>query len=109
MFTKYMCTVYIYFVYINSHICMYIFKEYMLYLCLINIIYTNIYMYIYIYIYIYICVCVCKYFLNTCMCVHLYIHNKYTQYTHILCKHKLLFLDAMNRLTAIIILCYNTL
>ncbi len=33
----------------------------------------------------------------------LYIHNKYTQYTHILCKQKLLFwmrLIAINRLTA---------
>ncbi len=29
----------------------------------------------------------------------LYIHNKYT---HILCKQKLLFLDAINRLTALI-------
>ncbi len=29
----------------------------------------------------------------TCTCVYLYIHNKYTQYTHIgiLCKQKLLF------------------
>ncbi len=51
-------------------------------------IYKYIYVYIYIYIYIYVCVCV-NIFLNTCMCVHLYIHNKYTQYTHILCKHKL--------------------
>ncbi len=27
------------------------------------------------------------------MCVYLYIHNKYTQYTHILCKQKLLFVN----------------
>ncbi len=27
----------------------------------------------------------------TCMCVYLYIHNKYTKYTHTLCKQKLLF------------------
>ncbi len=34
----------------------------------------------------------CKYFRNIyCMCVYLYIHNKYTKYTHILCKQKLLF------------------
>ncbi len=45
------------------------------------------------------------------MCVYLYIHNKYTQYTHIyiyiLCKQKLLFwmrLIAINRLTALIII-----
>ncbi len=34
-----------------------------------------------------------------------YIHNKYTQYTHTLCKQKLLFwmqLIAINRLTALI-------
>ncbi len=37
------------------------------------------------------------------MCVFLHIHNKYTQYTHILCKQKHLFcvrLIAINRLTA---------
>ncbi len=39
------------------------------------------------------------------MYVYLYIHNKYTQYTHILCKQKLLFwmqLITINRLTALI-------
>ncbi len=42
------------------------------------------------------------------MCLYLYIHNKYTQHTHILyilCKQKLLFwmwLVAINRLTALI-------
>ncbi len=45
----------------------------------------------------------CKHFQNICcMCVYLYIHNKYTQYTHILCKQKLLFwmrLFAINSLT----------
>ncbi len=31
----------------------------------------------------------CKYFQNIyCMYVYLYIHNKYTQYTHMLCKQK---------------------
>ncbi len=37
------------------------------------------------------------------MCLYLYIHNKYTQYTHILCKQKLLFwmrLITINHLTA---------
>ncbi len=34
------------------------------------------------------------------MCLYLYIHNKYTQYTHILCKQKLI-LDAINRLIAL--------
>ncbi len=38
------------------------------------------------------------------MCVYLYIHNKYTQYTHILCKQKTFILDEINhdnRLTAL--------
>ncbi len=35
------------------------------------------------------------------MCVYLYIHNKYTQYTHIHYVNKLI-LDAINRLTALI-------
>ncbi len=37
------------------------------------------------------------------MCVYLYIHNKYTQYTYTYCKQKLLFcmrLIAINHLTA---------
>ncbi len=41
--------------------------------------------------------------------VFIYIHNKYTQYTHVLCKQKLLLwmqLIAINRLTALIILYY---
>ncbi len=43
------------------------------------------------------------------MGVYLYIHNKYTQYTHILCKQKLLFwmwLIVINRLTALIYTLY---
>ncbi len=44
----------------------------------------------------------CKYFQNIyCMCVYLYMHNKYTQYTR---KQKLLFwmrLIAIKRLTAL--------
>ncbi len=49
------------------------------------------------------------FFLNIYMhvCVFIqYIHNKYTQYTHILCKQKLLFwmrLITINRLTAFIL------
>ncbi len=42
------------------------------------------------------------------MCLYLYIHNKYTQHTHILCKQKCLFwmrLITINHLTA---LTYNT-
>ncbi len=46
----------------------------------------------------------CKYFQNIyCTCVYLYIHNKYTQYTHILYKQKLI-LDAINRCPALIII-----
>ncbi len=51
--------------------------------------------------------------LNIYMCLHLYIHNKYTLYTHILCKHFFFFakvnknmLDAINRLTHIYIYIY---
>jgi len=39
------------------------------------------------------------------MCVYLYIQINYTLYTHILCKHKLLFwmrLIAINRFPAIV-------
>ncbi len=48
---------------------------------------------IYIYIkYKNINVYTCKYFLNIyCMCVYLYVHNKYTQYTYIY-----FILDAIN-------------
>ncbi len=35
-----------------------------------------------------------------CMCVYLYIQNKYTQYTNILCKQKRI-LDAIKRLTSL--------
>ncbi len=45
------------------------------------------------------------------MCVYLYIHNKYAQYIHKLCKQKLLFwmrLITINRLTALYISqCYS--
>ncbi len=48
------------------------------YIELINIIYfLNVYMY-------------------TCMCVYLYRHNKYTQYTHIYYVNKTFILDMIN-------------
>ncbi len=34
------------------------------------------------------------------VCIYIHIHNKYTQYTHILCEQKLI-LFAINRLTAL--------
>ncbi len=37
------------------------------------------------------------------MCVYLYIHNKYTQYTLIYYANKTFILDAINRLTALIL------
>ncbi len=40
------------------------------------------------------------------MCVYLYIDNKYTQYTHILCKQKLLFWRFLKRLNVIYIYIY---
>ncbi len=49
-----------------------------------------------------------KYFQNIyCVYLYIYIHNKYTEHTHILCKQKLLFcmqLIAINCLTALIFL-----
>ncbi len=43
-----------------------------------------IYIWYNLYEYKYIQVNTCKYFQNIyCMCMSLYIHNKYTQYTHI--------------------------
>ncbi len=40
-----------------------------------------------------------------CMCVNLYIHNKYTQNTYQLCKQNFI-LDAINHLTALVLLYY---
>ncbi len=64
----YIVCVYIYYAYINTHTCMYIFMKNMLYIkyiCNFNVININ----------------TCKYFLNICcMCVYLYIIN--IQYTH---------------------------
>ncbi len=40
------------------------------------------------------------------MCVYLYIHNKYTQHTHIYCVNKTFILDPINRLTALISIIY---
>ncbi len=37
------------------------------------------------------------------MCLYLYIHNKYTQYTHIYCVNKNFYFDAINRLTALVL------
>ncbi len=74
------CTVYVYYVYINTHTFMYIFKK--------NVLSLHMkYMYICYNLceYKYIHISACKYFLNICcICVSLNIHNKYTQYTHIM-------------------------
>ncbi len=64
---------------------------YILNICIYNINYINIYMKI-----------LSKYIQN--VCVFIYIHNKYTQYTHILCKQKRLFwmqLIVINHLAAL--------
>ncbi len=63
--------VYICYVYINTHTGMYIFQKYML--CLYNVYILNICIYNVNYMNI----------IYTCMCVHSYLHNKYTQYSHI--------------------------
>ncbi len=69
-----MCVYTVYYVYINTHTCMYIFKK--MYVYILNIfIYDINDMNVNIYIY--------KYFQNICcISVYLYIHNKYTQHTH---------------------------
>ncbi len=84
---KWVCTVYIYYVYINTHTCIYIFKKNMSHLYIKYIyIWYNLYEYKYIY------VNTCKYFQNMCcMCVSLYMHNKYTQHTHIYYVNKNLY------------------
>ncbi len=70
-------TVYVYFVYINTHTCI----KYLRKICYVSIFYIFIYDIIYEYKYIHINTC--TYFQNiSCMCVSLYIHNKYTQYKH---------------------------
>ncbi len=47
---------------------------------------------IYIDLYIkYMCIYIQILFTFIHMCVYLCIHNKYTQYTYIVCKHKLLY------------------
>ncbi len=65
-----------------------------------------------LYEYKYIHVNACNFFPNICcMCVSLYINNKYTQYTHKLCKQKLLCwmrLITINHLTALIIVSAST-
>ncbi len=38
------------------------------------------------------------------MCLYLYMHNKYTQYTLVYYVNKNFILDAINRLTALILL-----
>ncbi len=43
------------------------------------------------------------------MCLYLFIHNKHTEYTHIYYVNKMLILDAINRLTALIIIFADSL
>ncbi len=94
-----MCVVYIYYVYINTHTN--------------SIFCENIYMYIHI-IYIIYKQLIYKHniFLKYIhACVWIYIHNKYTQHTRILCKQKLLFwmqLITINRWTALFVIFKTT-
>ncbi len=84
------CSVYIYYVYINTH-------TYSIY-------FENIYMSIFIIHIIYIInkYISCKH-ITYCMCVSLYIHNKYTQYTYIYYVNTTFILDAINYLTALVL------
>ncbi len=88
---------YIYYVYINTHTLNYL---YMLNIFIYNM--NNTFRH----------VNACKYFQDIyCMCVYLYIHNKYTQNTHIYIYItflvKLFFLDMINCLAALNIISYN--
>ncbi len=95
------CAMYIYYVYINTHTCMYIFKKNILCLYIFNIfIYDIIYLNINIYMEIF-----SKYMLYVCL--YIYIINIHSTHIHILCKQKLLFwmrLIVINRLTAQILI-----
>ncbi len=71
-----MCTVYIYYRYINTHTCMYISEKNFFYI-------LNIFIYNINYMNINIDVNTCKYFQIYTVCVYLYIHNTYTEHTHI--------------------------
>ncbi len=78
------CCVYLLCVYINSNTFMCIYLGKICYAYILN-------------------VYACKYFPNIyCMCLYLYIHNKYTQHTHIYYKQTLLFWVRFNRLTALV-------
>ncbi len=70
-----MYAVYIYYVYINTQTCMYIFKKigyfYIWNIFIYNVCHITLYVNIFLNIY--------------CMSVYLYIHNKYTQYTYFGC------------------------
>ncbi len=49
----------------------------------------------------------CKYVQNIyCMCVLLYIHNEYTQYTYIYYVNKNFYLNVIDRLTALVVYLY---
>ncbi len=36
-------------------------------------------------------------YIHACVCIYIYVHNKYTQYTHIYYVNKNFILDAINR------------
>ncbi len=77
-----MCSVHIYYVYVNTHTCMYIFKKKKKGVYILNIfIYDIIYMKINIYMQIF-----SKYMLYVCLYIYINI-----QYTHIYYENKLLF------------------
>ncbi len=94
-----MCAVNIYYEYINTNTCMYIFRKYLYLYSYITHTQTHTHMYLIYKHNIFV--------LNiyTCMCLYLYIHNKYTQYKNIYCVKKLLFwmrLITINHLTVLI-------
>jgi len=40
-------------------------------------------------------------YIHACLCIGVYIQNTFTQYSHVLCKHKTFILDAINGCTTL--------
>ncbi len=74
----YECTVYMYYVYINTHTCMYIFKKKVL--CLYN---KNIYIIYKLFKYKYIYVNIFKIY-TVCVCIYIYIINIHSTHPYIM-------------------------
>ncbi len=75
-----------------------------IFVCTVYIYYVYIYILFFISIFIYTCIFfICTFNIYMYACVYLYIHNKYTQYTHIVCKQTFI-LNAINRFATLLTL-----